>query len=48
MQERIARLRDQGYRFTQRLPRELTAMDAAMLEAPEGTRLLLLTEPAAD
>ncbi len=45
MQERIASLRDQGYRFAQRLPRELAAMGAAMLEAPEGTRLLLLTEP---
>lgn len=48
MQERIAHLRDLGYRFTQRLPRELAAMGAAMLEAPEGTRLLLLTEPPAE
>jgi hypothetical protein len=31
-----------------RLPRTLTAMGAAMLEAPEGTLLLLLREPEAD
>ncbi len=48
MQDRIAGLRDRGYRFTQRLPRELMAMGAAMLEAPEGTRLLLLTEPSTE
>ncbi len=47
MPERIASLRDQGYRFAQRLPRELTAIGAAMLEAPEGTQLLLLKELAA-
>jgi len=45
MPERVANLRDRGFRFTQRLPRELTAMGAAMLEAPEGTRLLLLNDP---
>jgi catechol 2,3-dioxygenase-like lactoylglutathione lyase family enzyme len=48
MPERIANLRAQGHRFAQRVPRELQAIGAAMLEAPEGTRLLLLTEPAAD
>lgn len=48
MPERIESLRDRGYRFARRLPRELTAMGAAMLEAPEGTLLLLLREPAAD
>jgi catechol 2,3-dioxygenase-like lactoylglutathione lyase family enzyme len=48
MPERIASLRDQGHRFAQRLPRALAAMGAAMLEAPEGTLLLLLTEPATD
>jgi catechol 2,3-dioxygenase-like lactoylglutathione lyase family enzyme len=47
MPERIARLRDQGHRFAQRLPRELQALGAAMLEAPEGTQLLLLKELAA-
>jgi hypothetical protein len=46
MHERIARLRDLGFRFAQRLPRELAAAGAAMLEAPEGTRLLLLTDRA--
>jgi len=48
MPERIANLRAQGHRFAQRVPRELQAIGAAMLEAPEGTQLLLLTEPAAD
>jgi hypothetical protein len=48
MPQRIASLRDRGYRFAQRLPREFMAMGAAMLEAPEGTRLLLLTEPAVE
>ena len=47
MPERIASLRDQGHRFSQRMPRELTAIGAEMLEAPEGTQLLLLTELAA-
>ena len=47
MPERIASLRDQGHRFAQRLPRELQALGAAMLEAPEGTQLLLLKELAA-
>jgi len=48
MPERIESLRTQGHRFAQRMPRELAAMGAALLEAPEGTLLLLLTEPAAD
>jgi catechol 2,3-dioxygenase-like lactoylglutathione lyase family enzyme len=48
MPERIAGLRDQGHRFAQRVPRELTAMGAALLVAPEGTQLLLLKELAAD
>jgi len=48
MPDRIASLREQGYRFAQRLPRALTAMGAAMLEAPEGTLLLLLREPEPD
>lgn len=47
MPDRIGSLRDRGYRFTQRMPRELLAIGAALLEAPEGTQLLLLTEPAA-
>ena len=47
MPERIASLREQGHRFAQRMPRELMAIGAAMLEAPEGTQLLLLKELAA-
>jgi hypothetical protein len=47
MPDRIGKLRDQGYRFAKSLPRALTAMGTAMLEAPEGT-LLLLREPEAD
>ena len=48
MPDRIASLRDRGYRFAQRLPRALAATGAAMLEAPEGTLLLLLRESEAD
>jgi catechol 2,3-dioxygenase-like lactoylglutathione lyase family enzyme len=48
MPDRIEDLRDRGYRFAKRLPRELATMGAAMLEAPEGTLLLLLSEPEAD
>ena len=48
MPERIASLRDRGFRFVPRLPRALAAVGAAMLEAPEGTRLLLLKELATD
>ena len=47
MPDRIEGLRERGYRFAKRLPRELAAMGAAMLEAPEGTLLLLLKEPEA-
>ena len=46
MAARITRLREQGLRFSKRLPRALAAIDAAVLEAPEGTQLLLLAEPA--
>jgi hypothetical protein len=48
MRDRIENLRDRGYRFAKRLPRELAAIGAAMLEAPEGTLLLLLREPEAN
>jgi hypothetical protein len=48
MPDRVENLRDQGYRFARRMPRELAAMGAAMLEAPEGTLLLLLREPQAN
>jgi catechol 2,3-dioxygenase-like lactoylglutathione lyase family enzyme len=44
MADRIEELRDRGFRFARRLPRELTAVGAAMLEAPEGTCLLLVEE----
>jgi catechol 2,3-dioxygenase-like lactoylglutathione lyase family enzyme len=44
MADRIEQLRDRGFRFAQRLPRELAAIGAALLEAPEGTSLLLLDE----
>jgi catechol 2,3-dioxygenase-like lactoylglutathione lyase family enzyme len=42
MGERIARLRDLGVSFTDELPRGLSATDNALIEAPEGTTLLLL------
>jgi catechol 2,3-dioxygenase-like lactoylglutathione lyase family enzyme len=41
---RIEALREQGHRFARRLPRALAAQGAAILEAPEGTRLLLVPE----
>jgi catechol 2,3-dioxygenase-like lactoylglutathione lyase family enzyme len=44
MPERITTLRDQGYRFVERLPRGMSARENALLEAPEGTWLLLTTE----
>jgi catechol 2,3-dioxygenase-like lactoylglutathione lyase family enzyme len=43
MPERIAALREQGYRFVERLPRGMSPRDNALLEAPEGTWLLLTT-----
>ena len=43
MPERIAALRDQGYRFVERLPRGMNPHENALLEAPEGTWLLLTT-----
>lgn len=44
MRERITDLRDRGYRFAQRVPRALAGSGAALLEAPEGTSLLLVDE----
>jgi hypothetical protein len=41
MPERIARLRDRGLTFVERLPRGLSAKENAMLQAPDGTLLLL-------
>lgn len=43
MPERIAELRDQGHRFVERLPRGMNARENALLEAPEGTWLMLTT-----
>ena len=44
MAARIARLRDQGVRTSDELPRGLDPACCALLEAPEGTLLLLLRE----
>jgi hypothetical protein len=44
MAARIADLRERGYRFASRTPRALAATGAAVLEAPEGTALLLVDE----
>jgi catechol 2,3-dioxygenase-like lactoylglutathione lyase family enzyme len=41
MGQRIAALREKGFRFQSRLPRGLDAQRCAILEAPEGTLLLL-------
>jgi catechol 2,3-dioxygenase-like lactoylglutathione lyase family enzyme len=43
MPERIATLRAQGHRFVERLPRGMDPRQNALLEAPEGTWLLLTT-----
>lgn len=44
MPERIAALREQGHRFVDhRLPRGMNPRENALLEAPEGTWLLLTT-----
>jgi hypothetical protein len=43
MPERIAMLRDKGYRMPDRLPRGMDPRENALLEAPEGSWLLLTT-----
>jgi len=43
MGQRVAALRDKGFRFGARLPRGLDPERYALLEAPEGTTLLLMT-----
>ena len=43
MVQRIDRLRQSGVAFDSSLPRGLAAKGNAVLEAPEGTLLLLLT-----
>jgi catechol 2,3-dioxygenase-like lactoylglutathione lyase family enzyme len=45
MPDRIQRLRDQERVFATGLPRGLSAESSALLRAPEGTTLLLLTDP---
>jgi catechol 2,3-dioxygenase-like lactoylglutathione lyase family enzyme len=46
MPGRIAALRANGHRFVDRLPRGMNARENALLEAPEGTWLLLTTSSA--
>jgi RecB family exonuclease len=43
MTDRIAELRTKGHRFVERLPRGFDRDTHALLEAPEGTWLLLTT-----
>jgi len=43
MAERIADLREKGIRLLDRLPRGMNSRDNAILEAPEGTWLMLTT-----
>jgi catechol 2,3-dioxygenase-like lactoylglutathione lyase family enzyme len=43
MPEHIANLREKGYRLLDRLPRGMNSRENALLEAPEGTWLLLTT-----
>ena len=43
MPDRIAELRDKGYRLLDRLPRGMNSRENALLEAPEGTWLMLTT-----
>jgi catechol 2,3-dioxygenase-like lactoylglutathione lyase family enzyme len=45
MAERIAALREKGHRMPDRLPRGMDPKANALLEAPEGTWLLLTTAP---
>src|SRR5208282_2662978 len=45
MPARIRRLRDQELAFATELPRGLSPERSALLLAPEGTALLLLTDP---
>jgi len=43
MPERVARLRERGLSFAERLPRGMNPREHALLIAPEGTCLLLMT-----
>jgi hypothetical protein len=42
MGQRLTRLRDLGVDFSDELPRGLNGAENALIEAPEGTVLLLL------
>jgi hypothetical protein len=42
MRERLARLRERGFRLSDEMPDSLEDTANAVLEAPEGTRLLLM------
>lgn len=42
MRERLARLRERGFRLSDEMPDSLDDSTNAILEAPEGTRLLLM------
>lgn len=45
MPVRIGELRETGYRLRDRLPRGMNSRESALLEAPEGTWLMLTTSP---
>jgi hypothetical protein len=45
MADRIVALREKGHRLPDRLPRGMDPKENALLEAPEGTWLLLMTSP---
>ena len=42
MRERLARLRERGFNLSDEMPDSLDASENAVLQAPEGTRLLLM------
>jgi hypothetical protein len=44
MRVRIAQLRERGHDFARRLPRGLAADKTALLQAPEGTQILLVAD----
>jgi len=48
MPVRIAQLREQGHDFARRLPRGLAADKTALLQAPEGTQILLVADTGDD
>jgi hypothetical protein len=42
MRERLARLRESGFKLSDEMPDSLDEGENAVLQAPEGTRLLLM------